>query len=43
MNPYYYYNGAGQRFPLPERAPEPPNCFEESLEASREECDKEEE
>lgn len=22
----YYYNGAGQRFPLPERPLEPPDC-----------------
>lgn len=26
MNPYFYYNAAGQRFPLPERPLEPPDC-----------------
>lgn len=25
----YYYNAAGQRFILPERALEPPDCWEE--------------
>lgn len=29
MNPYCYYNGAGQCFPLPERPLEPPDCREE--------------
>lgn len=32
MNPYYYYNGAGQRFPLPERPLEPLDCREEEVE-----------
>ena len=42
MSLYFYTNMAGQRFPLPERPLEPPDCFEEAVEPNQEEYCKEE-